>query len=258
MTRIKGILPLLILLSVPAFSQTFFEIEWDQTHDISMNDRAYSIIRSPLGYLIAGTADRMTGEGSKILLCKINGQGNMMWNKSLGEDSYDFKDMAATPRGEYVLLAGSAGENRNIHIFKVNQAGDLDWNTFLGADEKDVANRILGSDDGGFVVCGAKEIQGDHDTDGWLVKLNKKGKMDWQGLYGKRYSNDELRTIVDKPGGGYFLAGSTHDDLRKPKVPFIVSVDGRGKNLWEKNFADMENYSAEYIYIDKECSNAKL
>ena len=250
--RKTGILLVLFLLSLSTFSQTFFEIGWNQIHDISMDDKAYSIIRSPMGFLVAGTTDRMTGEGSKVLLCKINDQGDMVWNKSLGEGSYDFKDMAGTPQGEYVLLAGSEGENRNIHVFKVNQAGDLDWNTFLGADEKDVANRILGADDGGFVVCGAKEIQGDHDTDGWLVKLNKKGKMDWQGLYGKRYSNDEIRTMVDNPDGGYYLAGSTHADLRKPQVPFIVSVDERGKNLWEKNFADLENFSAEYIYLDKD------
>jgi len=252
MMRKTGLFFLFISISFSPFSQTFFEIEWERTHDISLSDKIYSIIQSPNGYLISGITDPMTGEGSKILVSEVSEQGDLIWKQSVGEGNYLFKDASITSGDGYILLAGSEGESNNIQLFRVDHAGQLEWSSYLGTDEKDVAYRILRSADGGYVVCGAKEIQGDHDTDGWLVKLNKKGKMDWQGLYGERYINEELRTITANPLGGYLLGGLTHADLRKPVVPFVIKVDDRGKTIWEKTFSEMENMIAQHIYLDSD------
>jgi hypothetical protein len=47
-----------------------------------------------------------------------------------------------------------------------------------------------------------------YNSDYWVVKLNAGGEVKWQKTMGGS-GNEQLRTVLQAPDGGYIVAGST-------------------------------------------------
>ena len=133
----------------------------------------------------------------------------------------------------------------------IDNTGKVSREKKFGLSNSDLANEILVDSKGAYYICGSKLKQGDGDTDSWIFKLDKKGNMDWQGVFGKRYLNDEARSMILNPQGGLILAGFTETEkINGPKIPNVVKVDERGNVIWEESFPELKNYTAESIYLD--------
>ena len=242
-----------VVFSFSLFSQSFLEIDWRNTYDIALKDSIFWISQtSDNQYIIAGNSDPMTGEGTGIMIAKLDEMGNMIWNHRYKRegDSY-FRSIVESGSGGFMVLGETDTEANNILVFMIDNTGKVTREKKFGLSNSDVANEILVDSKGAYYICGSKLKQGDGDTDSWIFKLDKKGNMDWQGVFGKRYLNDEARSMILNPLGGLILAGFTETEkINGPKIPNVVKVDERGNTIWEESFPELKNYTAESIYLD--------
>ncbi|MBU2626520.1 MAG: fibronectin type III domain-containing protein [candidate division Zixibacteria bacterium] len=104
------------------------DLIWQQTYDNGEIDVAYSVVATPDGgYILAGGTKPPGTEDGLIYLIKVDGIGNLIWEKTLGHGNTDgAMSIAAAPDGGYIVGARtwSVGSG-DYRLLKVNANGDL-------------------------------------------------------------------------------------------------------------------------------------
>jgi len=81
-----------------------------------------------------------------------------------------------------------------------------------GGTNEDRGNSIRRTVDGGYIFCGItssgdSDVSGFHGgTDGWIVKVDVNGDIEWQRSLGGT-SGDDARSVQQTSDGGYIIAG---------------------------------------------------
>ena len=224
-------------------AQSFFSINWEKEYDVTLAAKANSLIRLTDGnFILAGETTISGTTGSRILVLKIDAAGAIVWQKIFGSNG-DFRlksTLSSKAEGFYILGTKQTGSTAPvIWITKVDNTGNQVWESTTGGSENESMTDLAETSDNGILLCGYKEIKGDHDTDAWLIKFNKKGMLESQALFGSRYINDEFSAIESDNINGYIVAGYTSSKIGGGKVPYLVKVDYRGTKLWEKQFLSL-------------------
>lgn len=244
------------------------EIQWEKTYGGSKNDY-FECVKPTLdgGYILGGLTDSSDGDiksGNKgsgdYWIVKVNSTGNIEWEKTYGGTKNDYLTVVQTTYdGGYILggrtksqdgdiKSGNRGEG-DVWLVKVNRHGDIQWEKTYGGSNSDNILNIQPTNDGGYVFCGmTRSSDGDIKTgnkgenDAWIVKINYKGRIQWQKTYGGT-SDDWFKDFQVTPDHGFILAGQTKSsdgDVKSGNKGgfdgWIVKLDTKGRIQWEKTY----------------------
>ncbi len=136
-----------------------------------------------------------------------------------------------------------------------------------GGSNNDVAQSVIPTSDGGFVVLGyTQSNDGDIDTkqdesfDFWLLKFGQEASLQWSKTYGGA-NDDRGRKIIQTSDGGYALVGYSNSndgnvsENNGARDFWIIKTDNQGEVLWEKSFGFSGNDEG---YNIKETSNGNF
>lgn len=271
----KKILTFFVILftSLTLFSQTF-TTQWKVSLGGSDIDNANSILQTTDGgYIAAGFSDSNNGDVSgnhgnpDYWIVKLNNQGVIQWQKSLGGTSVEqAHSIIQTTDGGYVVAGYSYSNNGDVSgnhggydswVVKLNNLGVIQWQKSLGGTGSDLANSIVQTADGGYIVAGFSDsnngdVSGNHgsSSDCWIVKLNDLGVIQWQkSIGGSNY--DDAYSIVQTTDGGYIVAGvssSNDGDVSGNHGTFdywVVKLNSLGVIQWQKSLGGS---SDDYAY----------
>lgn len=126
---------------------------------------------------------------------------------------------------------------------------DIEWEKVYGGNKEDIANSIIQTNDGGFLVAGHSfsnngDVIGNHGNywdDYWIVKINNSGIIDWQKCIGSD-DIEEAYDICELNDLSYVVVGkarSNGDDVTGIHTPgyydyWIVKLDINGNIIWKK------------------------
>jgi arginine repressor len=100
--------------------------------------------------------------------------------------------------GGYVVagrtLSFGAGLD-DMYVVKLDSSGNVVWTKTIGGRSWDVANSIIQSSDGGYVVAGRTESFGAGLDDMYVVKLDSSGNVVWTKTIGGS-SDDKAWSII--------------------------------------------------------------
>jgi len=250
------LIPLAISICSSSLSQSFFKINWEKSYDFNLSDKLYSAINMSDGNIIMlGETSSPTSSGQKILAIKVNPNGELIWQKAFGGTSEcKFLNTAKSGTdGLYILGTKKQGSaNSFIWILKIDKDGNLVWENTAGGGGSEFVYDLFETSENGVFLCGSKEIKGNNDTDGWLIKFNKKGAIESQALFGSRYINDDFRSIISDNIGGFFLLGYTSEKIGSEKIPYLLHVDFRGNKIWEKSYPEFLGAIPSSVYFTSE------
>ncbi|NJM15221.1 MAG: hypothetical protein HC896_07435 [Bacteroidales bacterium] len=57
----------------------------------------------------------------------------------------------------------------------------------------------------------------------WLLKIDKKGNLEYQGLFGERYYNDGGSDIIQTADNSFVLVGYTQSADKKTPICLLLS-----------------------------------
>jgi peroxiredoxin len=103
----------------------------------------------------------------------------------------------------------------------------------FGDTQLDRAFSAIQTRDGGYVLAGETERQG--DIDGLLVKVDALGKKVWTRTYGGR-GDDVLLEVRETSNGGFILAGRTSSTGSGQSDAWLVRTDLDGVEAWSRTF----------------------
>jgi hypothetical protein len=110
-----------------------------------------------------------------------------------------------------------------------------EWNKTYGGSGWDVANSMIETSDGGFILAGYTNSSGAGDGDFWMVRTNSAGRMLWDRTFGGP-DYDEAQSIIQTADGGYALAGVTRSYGLGVTDFWLVKTDPNGNHQWNRTY----------------------
>jgi len=189
--------------------------------------------------------------------------------KVLGGNNTDgFKVSLAVLENGGLVVGGASYSNKsgektqNIRgsndywIIKMNDNGKIDWDKTIGGMFDDNFKAVIQTSDGGYALIGESSsitsVEKDEDsrgsTDYWIVKLDKKGNIQWNKTIGGS-GTEYIDNIVQTGDDGYILAGSSDsyrsgeksEDSRGFFDYWVVKLDKNGNIQWDKTIGGNDN-----------------
>jgi hypothetical protein len=203
---------------------------------------------------------------------KMDEKGDLDWQKNFGGSGADFlQSIALTGDGGFILAGTSASvkgldkkeDSRggdDFWIIKLNAKGGEEWQKTIGGSDQEKLQSIYQTKDGGYILGGSsssdsspspteggEQNRGEKTADSfgnmdyWVVKLDPKGKIEWQKTMGGIYF-DELRSIEQTKDGGFILGGYSNSPASGNKTNdnmgigdfWVIKLDGKGNEQWQK------------------------
>lgn len=247
------------------------EKEWQNVYGGTGDDRGQAIITTnDGGYAIAGTSksndnDVSSNAGSSdFWLVKLNGSGEILWEKSLGYAGADTAfSLIQTQDYGYLISgvldvtasngAGNSRTNMQRHaggdywVIKLNSSGELQWSRYFGGTFTDTVYDTIETQNGNFIIVGASDsddvdINNNKGTyDFWILKLSSSGNLIWEKSFGGS-EIDNARAITATQDGNYLIVGDTRSydiDVSTNKGAadiWVIKINTNGDLLWEKTF----------------------
>ena len=227
---------------------------WSKTFGGSGFDWAYSIISDGSGgYVLAGITGSKGAGNSDMWLVKVDGSGNLIWDKTFGGSSSDWAyDIISDGSGGYVLagVTGSKGAgSSDMWLVKVDGSGNLIWDKTFGGSDDEEARSVVSDGAGGYVLAGWTRSKGAGRRDMWLVKVDGSGNLIWDKTFGGS-DDEEARSVVSDGAGTYVLAGWTRSKGAGRDDMWLVKVDGSGNLIWDKTFGGSDDEEARSVVSD--------
>jgi hypothetical protein len=195
-------------------------------------------------HIIVGTTDNYGAVGDDMWVFKVAGDGSMNWSRHYGGDGNEsgFNVIATTDGGYAVVGAttsyGAGGED--LWLVKVDSEGNMQWNhTYTGGLYDDEGWMLLQTSDGGYLIAGLT-CASDGLADGWLLKTDSTGNLQWQKTYGGS-GDDAFYGITPTTDNGYILTGLTNSTGAGKYDVWLVKVNSEGTEQWAKTYGGSAN-----------------
>lgn len=259
----KKILTSIILITFNVILAQIPEISWTKKIGGSGFDRVIKIYNlNNGGYFLIGNTTSYDGDVTgnhgnpdeptwDIWLVKIDVEGNLVWQDTIGEDDNDIVyDSQVTSDGGYILVGSKGMES---WIGKLNNAGDLIWETSV--EPYTLINTINQTSDGGYIIAGEDRSSFpliNHS----ISKLNYQGDIEWSSEpeTPNGTENIKLQSILQTSDGGYIIGKIISDSYYHTGHIEIIKLNSAGDHEWQK-FGNCNGDWAKLNFVKKTNDN---
>ena len=151
---------------------------WDKAYGGDSHDYCYDLITTEGGgYLLGGVSKSASGDVSEsgrgaedYWIVKIDADGNKIWDKRFGGNSYDsLERISQTSDGGYLLAGDSTSNNasgdksdngkggNDYWVVRIDASGNKLWDKTYGGSGDDWFSGLTQTDNGGFLLNGSSE-----------------------------------------------------------------------------------------------------
>jgi gliding motility-associated-like protein len=249
-------------------------IQWTKTVGGSGSDRGHEVVQTTDGgYAMAGETNSFGGSPDDMYVVKLDGAGNLLWDKRYGTASIADQAFSITATSDgglalcgsaYFFIVGNIPASSNeYYITKLDATGNLQWTRLIRNPDApniypDYARSIIQTADGGYMISGEggrRKSSGGFVNKILLIKLDASGNVSWTRFYGSTaipgFSADNSEygeSVIQTSDGGYVVAGYSfsynYDFVKARDVGlelYLIKVDGNGNLLWTRIIGEQDN-----------------
>ena len=180
--------------------------EWNSVFGGNLMDEAFAAQQThDDGYIVIGHT-YLSLPNVDVWLIKTDASGNELWNHNYGHIYYEKAwDGMQTPDFGFIMVGyirpgGVSWYFTNLLILKTDSLGCSEWALVIAGDSRDIANSIVRTGDGGYIIAGWTASFGAGEEDVWLLRLEGEELPSLQTITLTPYGTG----IVIPPNGGYF------------------------------------------------------
>jgi hypothetical protein len=166
------------------------------------------------------------------------------WSKTYGGTANEgaaniYPILLQTNDGGFLITGNtySYGVNGSsaAYLVKTDANGNMQWNKTYGGTGNERAAGVRETSDGGYVIAAMTSAYGAGGYDGWLLKIDANGNLQWNKTYGGTAA-EVLYDMVQTSDGGYALCGGTYSFGAGNEDVWVVKTDIGGNVQWNKTF----------------------
>jgi hypothetical protein len=120
------------------------------------------------------------------------------------------------------------------------------WASYYGGSDREDAFAVVQTADRGFLVGGVTESFGAGIQDVWLVKLDDRGRVQWEKAYGGAQI-ESLGNILQTAEGGYVVSGSTESYGAGRSNFWLLKLEDDGTIEWQYAYGSDETERANHV-----------
>jgi len=173
------------------------------------------------------------------------------WVNVFGGTNVDTgRDIKETSDKGFIIVGTSSSfgnGNTSFYIIKTDSLGTHQWSKSIGSGNNDIGYSVDISDDGGYFFSGTSNWNLQDGYDGFLVKTDDLGNVEWTKNYGGS-DWDFIYNSCKMPDGGLMLCGETFSGTNGGTDGYIIRINVNGDTLWTKKIGGLGNdcfYSIE-------------
>jgi hypothetical protein len=232
------------LISILKVSKTGKKL-FRKDYSIWSSSVANSIVQSADGalFICGETTSNYAAFRSDVLLLKTNSNGDTLWSKTYGGESFDYGINIMNTSDGNLLIAGKtesfgAGSWGDIYLLKLNLNGDTLWTKSYPDSGQQFPTNLMESSDGNYLITGNNMGEGMDNTNGtYLLKVDTKGEKIWDRKYGPNewewsYSSIELSN------GEILTCGTIAEDGYSQVL--LLRADQNGNYYRENKYGEPE------------------
>jgi len=210
---------------------------WSATFGGPKDDHASAIhITAGGGFIVAGhtTSSGKGGEDGWAVLIDKNGYKVREITYGGAQDDR-IEALIRTNDGNYLAVGRTKSKGKgdwDFWVLRLDPTGAVLWETVIGGAKADIARGAVALRDGGFVVAGdTRSKTKNGSARAWLVKLDAKGKQQWDVTAGRAAGDYKVRAIEQTAEGGFIIAGS-HARPKRGSDIWLARVSTKRKVVW--------------------------
>lgn len=175
---------------------------------------------------------------------KIDSAGNLVWHKKVKIDR--FESIEETIDAGLISVGTLHDRNKgDAHcIIKFSHDGKIEWSKKFAIENLSHPNlRIKPTPDGGYIAVGNTKLPRPYPKGFWIMKINSKGKIDWQKRFGGMVSH-LVRDFAITSRNEYLLMGSHEavlSDISYANV-WLMKISSNGKIAWQKKYIQVDGH----------------
>jgi len=231
------LLTLLLLVSLAASAQPprkfytrFGGSGYDQGYDVKQT--------LDNGYIIAGSTSSFGQGNTDAYLVKLDSVGQIKWQKAFGNYNNEIARSVVQLSDSSYVLAGYTNSSGfggyDFYVVKTDKNGNELWNKTYGGTDWDFAYSLQKTADGGFIIVGTTYSYGRGQADGYVIKTDGSGNVQWTKTYGGAV-DDEFKAVIQLTDGNYALAGYTKSYNDPNGDAWIFKLDVVGDSLYSES-----------------------
>lgn len=238
--------------------------QWDKCYGGREEDEMYALKQTADGgYIFAGTSESGIGgdktQASKgeddYWVIKTDANGIKQWDKDFGGDEDDYLySLDQTKDGGYILggksNSGISGdkteanwdptnETSDYWVVKITATGIKQWDKRFGGANVDVLYTLQQTNNLGYILggfsssglSGDKSQAGQGTSDFWIVKINDRGKKQWDKRFGGT-NREGLFSLRQTSDSGYILGGKSFSNISGDKTQQNRDITEATPDFW--------------------------
>jgi nitrous oxidase accessory protein NosD len=171
------------------------------------------------------------------------------WSKRYaGGDPNGGYTVIQTSDGGYTIAghteAFGAG-SYDFWLIKTDANGNALWNKTYGGTNIDVPRSAIQTTGGGYAIVGtSSSFSGEQN--GWVVKTDANGNMQWNKVFGGT-GLDDIYSVIQTNDGGYAFAGYTQSFGAGDWDVWFIKTDLNGNEQWSKTYGGSSSDGANQV-----------
>ncbi len=164
------------------------EVDWRRQFHNGEFFAATSVAAGTDGSIfVAGLSEPIEGASSRAVLMHLSEEGNPVWRRDIGGHTFNRAKgdgawaLAAMPGGDIVVVIATASQgagSTDARLARFSPGGTLLWEHTFGGSKWDYPTAVVPTLEGGLLIGGITTSSGAGYEDGWLVRLDRRGKLD--------------------------------------------------------------------------------
>ena len=124
-----------------------------------------------------------------------------------------------------------------FYIVKTDPNGEQVWTKTFGGGGVDIANSVIETSDGNYLIAGYVQNKGAGAGDMWLVKIDPAGNLLWDKTLGKS-GPDQAKKLIQTTDNNYAILGTISQGIT------LLKIDTIGNIIWETVLGNTVNSRA--------------
>ena len=185
------------------------------------------------------TSRRLLLSATLLLGISFSSLAQITFQRTYGGSGCDVAySVQQTSDGGYVITGETqsfgAGSG-DVYLIRTDPHGDTLWTKTFGGSGEDAGYSICLTNDGGFVVAGAKDYFNEPVPGVYLIRTNSVGDTIWTRTFGGS-GTDAGYSVQQTSDGGYVVAGQT--SLVGPGAAdvYLMKTNANGDLIWSRTY----------------------
>lgn len=160
--------------------------------------------------------------------------GNLLWEKAMNVSEVTFRSLIQTSDGGFLLCGGvnyALNGPMDMYVLKIKGSGSLEWAQAVGGEGHEIANKLLETSSGLFMVSGFTNSFGAGLIDIYTVAFDSSGVLLSTRTFGNALGNNTIGMV--ETNSGVLIASNNH----------MIRLNGQGNLVQQISWSDLVAFS---------------